>query len=61
MATTTSRPGKNSHLGSTARSREAGYSGRSRGSTPPLNEEIRSRSIAYDLNEAIEEEAKLAR
>ena len=60
MATTTSRPGKNSHLGSTARSREAGYSGRSRGRKPPLNEEIRPRSIAYDLNEAIEEEPKTA-
>jgi 4-azaleucine resistance transporter AzlC len=60
MATTTSRPGKNSHLGSTARSREAGYSGRSRGRKPPLNEEIRPKSIAYDLNEAIEEEPKTA-
>ncbi|HVE99780.1 MAG TPA: AzlC family ABC transporter permease, partial [Rubrobacteraceae bacterium] len=60
MATTTSRPGKNSHLGSTARSREAGYSGRSRGRKPPLNEEIRPRSIAYDLNEAIEEDLKTA-
>lgn len=60
MATTTSRPGKNSHLGSTARSRKAGYSGRSRGRKPPLNEEIRPRSIAYDLNEAIEEEPKTA-
>jgi 4-azaleucine resistance transporter AzlC len=60
VATTTSRPGKNSHLGSTARSREAGYSGRSRGRKPPLNEEIRPRSIAYDLNEAIEEEPKTA-
>ena len=60
MATTTSRPGKNSHLGSTARSREASYSGRSRGRKPPLNEEIRPRSIAYDLNEAIEEEPKTA-
>ena len=60
MATTTSRPGKNSRLGSTARSREAGYSGRSRGRKPPLNEEIRPRSIAYDLNEAIEEEPKTA-
>jgi 4-azaleucine resistance transporter AzlC len=60
MATTTSRPGKNSHLGSTARSREAGYSGRSRSRKLPLNEEIRSRSIAYDLNEAIEEEPKTA-
>jgi 4-azaleucine resistance transporter AzlC len=60
MATTTSIPGKHSHLGSTARSREAGYSGRSRGRKPPLNEEIRPRSIAYDLNEAIEEEPKTA-
>ena len=60
MATTTSLPGKHSHLGSTARSREAGYSGRSRGRKPPLNEEIRPRSIAYDLNEAIEEEPKTA-
>jgi 4-azaleucine resistance transporter AzlC len=60
MATTTSRPGKNSHLGSTARSREAGYFGRSRGRKPPLNEEIWPRSIAYDLNEAIEEEPKTA-
>ena len=60
MATTTSRPGKNRHLGSTARSREAGYSGRSRGRKPPLNEEIRASSIAYDLNEAIEEEPKTA-
>ena len=60
MATTTSRPGKNSHLGSTARSREAGYSGRSRGRKPPLNEEIRPKNIAYDLNEAIEEEPKTA-
>ena len=60
MATTTSRPGKNSHLGSTARSREAGYSRRSRGRKPPLNEEIRPRSIAYDLNEAIEEDLKTA-
>ena len=60
MATTTSRPGKNSHLGSTARSREAGYSGRSRGRKPPLNEEIRPRSTAYNLNEAIEEEPKAA-
>ena len=56
MATTTSIPGKHSHLGSTARSREAGYSGRSRGRKPPLNEEIWASSIAYDLNEAIEEE-----
>jgi 4-azaleucine resistance transporter AzlC len=60
MATTTSLPGKHSHLGSTARSREAGYSGRSRGRKLPLNEEIRPRSIAYDLNEAIEEEPKTA-
>jgi 4-azaleucine resistance transporter AzlC len=60
VATIISRPGKNSHLGSTARSREAGYSGRSRGRKPPLNEEIRPRSIAYDLNEAIEEEPKTA-
>ncbi len=60
MANTTSIPGKSSHLGSTARSREAGYSGRSRGRKPPLNEEIRPRSIAYNLNEAIEEEPKAA-
>ena len=60
MATTTSIPGKHSHLGSTVRSREAGYSGRSRGRKPPLNEEIRASSIAYDLNEAIEEEPKAA-
>jgi 4-azaleucine resistance transporter AzlC len=60
MANTTSIPGKNSHLGSTARSRKAGYSGRSRGRKSPLNEEIRPRSIAYDLNEAIEEKPKAA-
>jgi len=60
MATTTSIPGKSSHLGSTARSREAGYSGRSRSRKPPLNEGIRPRSIAYNLNEAIEEEPKAA-
>ena len=60
MATTTRIPSKNSHLGSTARSREAGYSGRSRGRKPPPNEEIRPRSIAYDLNEVIEEEPKTA-
>jgi 4-azaleucine resistance transporter AzlC len=60
VATIINRPGKNSHLGSTARSREAGYSGRSRGRKPPLNEEIWPRSIAYDPNEAIEEEPKTA-
>ena len=60
MANTTSIPGKNSHLGSTARSRKAGYFGRSRGTKSPLNEEIRPRSIAYNLNEAIEEEPKAA-
>ena len=60
MAPTTSIPSKHTHLGSTARSREASYSGRSRGRKPPLNEEIRPRSIAYDLNEAIEEEPKTA-
>jgi 4-azaleucine resistance transporter AzlC len=60
MAPTTSIPSKHTHLGSTARSREAGYSGRSRDRKPPPNEEIRPRSIAYDLNEAIEEEPKTA-
>jgi 4-azaleucine resistance transporter AzlC len=60
MATTTSIPSKNSHLGSTARSREAGYSGRSRGRKPPPNEEIRANSIAYDLDRPIEEEPKTA-
>jgi 4-azaleucine resistance transporter AzlC len=60
MATTTSRPRKNSHLRSTALYPEVGYFGRSRGRKPPLNEEILPRSIAYDLNEAIEEEPKTA-
>ena len=60
MATTISIPGKRSHLRRTALSREVGYSGRSRDQKPLLNEEIRPRSIAYDLNEAIEEEPKTA-
>jgi 4-azaleucine resistance transporter AzlC len=54
------KPGNDSHLRSTAGSREAGYSGRSRGRKPPLNEEIRPSSIAYDFDEAGEEEAKSA-
>ena len=60
MATTTSKPSKRRHLRRTARSLEAGYSGRSPDKKPLLNEEIRPRSIAYDLNEAIEEEPKTA-
>jgi 4-azaleucine resistance transporter AzlC len=60
MATTISKLVRNDHLRSTVRSREAGYSGRSRGSKLPLNHEIRPRSIAYDLDQAIEEEPKSA-
>ncbi len=60
MATTISKPGKRIHLRRTARSREAGYSGRSRDRKPPSNEGIRAGSIARDLDGAIEEEPKTA-
>ena len=60
MTTTISKPNKRSHLRRTPRSREAGYSGRSRDQKPLSHEEIRTRSIAYDLNGAIEEEPKTA-
>jgi 4-azaleucine resistance transporter AzlC len=60
MATTISKPGKRCHLRTTARSQKAGYSGRSRDQKPLSNEEIRPRSIAYDLDRAIEEEPKTA-
>jgi 4-azaleucine resistance transporter AzlC len=55
MATTISKPDKSSHLRRTARSREAGYPGKSQDHKPSLNEEIRQRSIACDLDGAIEE------
>jgi hypothetical protein len=55
MATTISKPDKSSHLRRTARSREAGYPGKSQDQKPSLNEEIRQRSIACDLDGAIEE------
>ncbi len=60
MATTISKLSKRSHLQRRARSREAGYSGRSRGKRPLLREEIRPRSIANDPNAAIEEKPKTA-
>jgi 4-azaleucine resistance transporter AzlC len=60
MATTISKPGKRIHPRRTARSREAGYSGRSRDRKAPSNEGIRPGSVAYDLNGAAEEEPKTA-
>src|SRR5918992_3041834 len=60
MTITIIKPGKRSHLRRTARSREVGYSGRSRGHEPQPSEEIQTRSIAYDLDGAVEEEAKTA-
>jgi hypothetical protein len=60
MATTISKPGRRSHLGGTVRSREAGYSRRSRDHRPLSSEEIRPRSIAYDLDSTIEEGPKTA-
>src|SRR5215207_5362126 len=58
MTTTISKPGKRSHLRTTPRSWKAGYSGRKRNQKPPLNEEIRPRSIAHAINGAIGEEPK---
>src|SRR4028119_2520029 len=60
MATTISKPGRRSHLGGTARSREAGYSRKSRDHRPLSREEIRPRRIAYDLDRTIEEGPKTA-
>jgi predicted branched-subunit amino acid permease len=60
MATTISKPGRRSHLGGTARSQETGYSRRSRDHRPLSSEEIRPRSIAYDLDRTIEEGPKTA-
>ena len=60
MATTISKPAKRSHLQRTARSREAGYSGRKRDQKPLSNEEVRPRSIGYDLDGATQEEPKTA-
>jgi 4-azaleucine resistance transporter AzlC len=60
MATTISKPSKRIHPRWTARSPEAGYSGRNRDQKPLLNEEIRARSVAYGLHGAIEEEPKSA-
>ena len=58
MTTTISKLGKRSHPHRRARSREAGYPGRSRDQKPLPNREIRPRSIAYDLDGTIEEERK---
>ncbi len=60
MAITISKFVKTSHLPRTARPGEAGYSGRGRDHKSLSNAEIRSRSIAYDLNDAIEEEPRTA-
>jgi 4-azaleucine resistance transporter AzlC len=60
MTTTINNSSKRSHLRRTARSREAGYSGRKRDHKPLSNEEIRPRSIRNDLNGAIEEEPMTA-
>ena len=60
MATTISKLGRRSHLGGTARSQETGYSRRSRDHRPLSSEEIRPRSIAYDLDRTIEEGPKTA-
>lgn len=60
MATTISKFGKRSHPRRTPRSREAGYSGRSREHRHRMSEEIQPRSIAYDLDRTIGEEPKTA-
>ena len=61
MEITISKPGKTSHPPRTARPGGAGYSGRGRDHKPLSNEEIRSRSRAYDLDGgAIEGEPKTA-
>jgi len=58
MAITISKFVRTSHPPRTARPGEAGYSGRGRDHKPLSNEEIRSRSIAYGLDGAIEGEPK---